>query len=407
MLTLVGITVMYQVIKKDDKNDSMNLLAAAEVSEQVMRTQDKCSDNDSEPDEDQAALDHRQQLTGDALPTVVQINNLENQMYQCAPGKNNIPKYILLDDDFEVLTFPDLFPDGTGAYHSPNGPEHLGIWKSFVQHLLNVDIHFAQNIEYLFCAQYIADIKQIQSDANLAIHMLCGRTFHGERITAGMLHNPNAVKQLVRTEQACEFLKNVSGSCAYWQNELYDVLAMLHSVGIPTWFLTLSAADLHWPEIIQALAVQIGQHLSHEDILKTSTAERSRYLQQNPVTCVCMFQHCVDSLFMHYLLSKTQLLGAIIDYVIKIEFQMRGTPHAQCLLWVKDAPKINVNEDEEICHFTDKYITAVLPTGQAEYEDDVKLMENLLKHTHSDYCQRQKRCHFGFPKPPSYKTVIF
>ena len=117
-----------------------------------------------------------------------------------------------------------------------------------------------------------------------------------------------------------------------------------------------------------------------------SIAEGSRYLWQNPVTCVCMFQHCADSFFTHYLLSKTQLLGAIIDYVIKIEFQMRGTPHAHCLLWVKDAPKINVNEDEEICHFIDKYITVVLPTGQAEYEDDVKLMENLQKHTHSEYC---------------------
>ena len=157
--------------EKDDKNDSMNSLTATEVSDQVMRTQDTCSDDDSELDEDQAALDHRQQLTGDALPTVVQIDNLENQMYQCAPGENNIPKFILLDDDFEVLAFPDLFPDGTGAYHSPNGPEHLGIWKYFQQCLLNVDICFAQNIEYLFCAQYIADIKQIQNDANLAICM--------------------------------------------------------------------------------------------------------------------------------------------------------------------------------------------------------------------------------------------
>ena len=317
--------------EKDDKNDSMNSLAAAEDSDQVMRTQDKCSDDDSEPDEDQTALDYRQQVTGDALPTVVQIGNLENQMYQCAPSKSNIPKFILLDDDFEVLAFPDLFPDGTGAYHSPNGPEHLGIQKYFQQCLLNVDIHIAQNMEYLFCAQYIADIKQIQSDANLAIHLSCGRTFHGERITAGMLCNLNAIKQLVRTEQAYTFLKNVCGSSAYWQNELYDVLAMLHSLGIPTWFLTLSAAGLHWPKIIQAIAVQIGQHLSHKDIFKISIAERSRYLQQNPVTCVCMFQHHVDSFFMHYLLSKTRLLSVIIDYVIKIEFQMRGAPHAPLL----------------------------------------------------------------------------
>ena len=35
-------------------------------------------------------------------------------------GENNIPKYILLDNDFEVLAFPDLFPYGSGGYHSAN-----------------------------------------------------------------------------------------------------------------------------------------------------------------------------------------------------------------------------------------------------------------------------------------------
>ena len=33
-------------------------------------------------------------------------------------------------------------------------------------------------------------------------------------------------------------------------------------------------------------------------------------------------------------------------------------------------------------------------------------MENLQKHTHSNYCCRSKSCHFGFPKPPTTKTLI-
>ena len=33
-------------------------------------------------------------------------------------------------------------------------------------------------------------------------------------------------------------------------------------------------------------------------------------------------------------------------------------------------------------------------------------MENLQKYTHSDYCQRNKSCHFGLPKPPATKTLI-
>ena len=96
------------------------------------------------------------------------------------------PKYILLDEDYVVLAFPDLFPYGYGGYLSQNGWWNLPIRKYFQQRLLNVDGHFAQNIEYIFCAQYIADIKQIQSDANLAIWLWWGWTLDGQKITAGV-----------------------------------------------------------------------------------------------------------------------------------------------------------------------------------------------------------------------------
>ena len=55
----------------------------------------------------------------------------------------------------------------------------LPIRKYFQQWLLNIDGRFAQNIEYLFCTQYIADIKQIESDATLAICLSQGRTLGG------------------------------------------------------------------------------------------------------------------------------------------------------------------------------------------------------------------------------------
>ena len=121
------------------------------------------------------------------MPSVVQFENLENQIYQCAPGENNIPKYILINNDFEVLAFPDLFQYDGGGYYSAHRKVKLPIRKYFQQHLLNVDVRFAQNIEYLFCAQYIANIKQIESDASLAIMLSQGRTLGGHKIAAGHL----------------------------------------------------------------------------------------------------------------------------------------------------------------------------------------------------------------------------
>ena len=71
-----------------------------------------------------------------------------------------------------------------------------------------------------------------------------------------------------------------------------------------------------------------------------SIADRSKYLHQNHITVVQMFQHRIETFFSEYLLSDAHPLGHETDYVIKIEFQMRGSPHAHCLLWVEEAPKI-------------------------------------------------------------------
>ena len=102
---------------------------------------------------------------------------------------------------------------------------------------------------------------------------------------------------MVRNQVAYKFLKNIQGSPPYWQHELHDVLAMLRCIGIPTWFLTLSTADLHWPEMIQAIALQLGKKLSCREVLQKSMDQRSNYLQQNPVTRTCMFQHRVEIFF--------------------------------------------------------------------------------------------------------------
>ena len=80
---------------------------------------------------------------------------------------------------------------------------------------------------------------------------------------------------------------------------------------------------------------------------------------------------------------------------------MHGSPHAHCLLWVQDVPKIDRDPDEAVCAFVDKHITATLPRKTHENKHDIQLMENFQKHTHSDYCHGNRSCHFGFPKPPA------
>ena len=61
--------------------------------------------------------------------------------------------------------------------------------------------------------------------------------------------------------------------------------------------------------MIQAVAVQFGRKLLQKDVLKISIAGRSKYLCQNAITGVQLFQHRIEAFFFEYLLSDAHPLG--------------------------------------------------------------------------------------------------
>ena len=68
----------------------------------------------------------------------------------------------------------------------------------------------------------------------------------GQGLTANMFQDDfkNTVKSFLAEENAYTFMNSRKGSPAYWKNMLSDVLAMVKQLGIPSFFLTLSCADL-------------------------------------------------------------------------------------------------------------------------------------------------------------------
>ena len=94
---------------------------------------------------------------------------------------------------------------------------------------------------------------------------------------------------------------------------MYDVLGMIRHLGLPTWFLTLSAADMQWPDVSQTIARQYGTVFSAEDIQSMSFEEKSRWLRQNPVTAATHFQYRLITFFQMFLKSKAHPLGELFD----------------------------------------------------------------------------------------------
>ena len=69
-------------------------------------------------------------------------------------------------------------------------------------------------------------------------------------------------------------MKHVRGSPAYFQQTFYNVLGMIRQLHIPTWFLTLSAADMKWPDVIQCIAYQYGETLTEEQVKNMTSRKK-------------------------------------------------------------------------------------------------------------------------------------
>ena len=78
---------------------------------------------------------------------------------------------------------------------------------------------------------------------------------------------------------------------------------MIRQLGTPSWFSSLSAADLKWPDIIQTIARQYGVAYTDEQVAALSFEEKSSWVRRNPVTAARHFQYRLNIFFNEFLKS--------------------------------------------------------------------------------------------------------
>ena len=74
-----------------------------------------------------------------------------------------------------------------------------------------------------------------------------------------------------------------------------EVLVMVKQLGIPTFFMTLSCANLRWNESVQIIAKLNSTNLTDDDIKNMCYQDRYDTLNKNPVLVARHFQFGVES----------------------------------------------------------------------------------------------------------------
>ena len=81
--------------------------------------------------------------------------------------------------------------------------------------------------------------------------------------------------------------------------------------------MTLSCADLRWPQLFQIVARTQGKNLTEDQVNALSYVERCQMLNANPVVVAKHFQHRVESFFREALLNKINPKGKITYYALR------------------------------------------------------------------------------------------
>ncbi|CAF4680622.1 unnamed protein product, partial [Rotaria sp. Silwood2] len=218
------------------------------------------------------------------------------------------------------------------------------------------------------------------------------------------------MKFLMKKDMIYRHLQCVRGSPQYWHKRLKDLFGMTRQLGFPTFFLTLSCADLRWKEFTDTFVRHTGTPIKESYTFK----EKTKLLRANPVLAARLFEKRFNTFMNLFIKGGASCLGIVEDWFARIEMQMRGSPHSHMPLWVKGAPVyIGLHTDEktreEIVKFCDKYITTRFPSLE---EDPILhyLVKELQTHSrnHSKSCLKLYKmlCRFGFPRPVARRTFI-
>ena len=134
----------------------------------------------------------------------------------------------------------------------------------------------------------------------------------------------NFIEQLIRNDDAFRVFLNDRTSPDYWSLKNRELMAMIRTSGIPTFFLMLSAAETRWPELIIILVrVLENRDISKEEAEQIFWEHKCNLNKEDRVTCVRYFDRTLGELLIRTHGGPFEEYE-VTDFYIRIEFQHRG-----------------------------------------------------------------------------------
>ena len=358
------------------------------------------------------------------IPEISVPEERKDETVAVAPGEGKKPTNILSEKDWDIKSYPGLYPDGKFGLHFPR-KKKISDQNFFIQRIMNKDLRFANNMPFIFAS--VAYIEKLQIERNINISFMRGKK------------TENVGGPVYSLEDAYSVLDNIKNTPRYWRKAKYELVARLENFGPFVFFFTLSSGDKRFPENF------ISHLQDHEVLYKYDGGEEEVYIDDQPlhdylaenvnlhefikkniVTATINFHKRVRMFIKHIVMAESNPMK-VKYYSFKTEFQQRGSGHIHGVLWldwetlalnkennfivkavksafnsIKMDKKLTCEEECELVKFADTFVSC---SRRSQTTGDTVDEVNTHHHTHS--CRKYDTpCRFHFPRFPVDRTLI-
>ena len=341
-----------------------------------------------------------------------------------------------LSDDLDAKFFPHLFPTGFGGWQNDYG----GFAQYARRRLLSADGRFEGSTSYIMWLLEMKTKKRLSGNINVRIS--------NQRTPRSKSEYENGSRRVYAA------LRDIPGTQPYLYAKKGVALNMYEQLGIPSFFMTLSCHARQPAMLLAAIsgrllrlhpkrpqgelehhAAEILHLYQNDKNFKWDGLSPNQLCNQQPAVVTRQFMHQLsqlmwwlqsdthapkfhldedgdpqdevkesdgedaeddaqapapDSAGLHHRMSKQRPPFKVLDYIIRIEWQKRGYPHAHILLWIEEWAKAKQQSDE-----------AAPDNGEATVPDwsDEEAMESFIPKSAEDLSDK----HITTKSPNSWR----
>ena len=274
-----------------------------------------------------------------------------------------------------TMAFPTLFPDGKGDPTNPSVNRDVQFGER-IKHLLKCAekengtwlYRLASHPRFAYWALNMIQRKRILQQTGIFLKQNPGEAHLTTEDLQQMAANANSSVFLSKISR---YLRNITGSSAYWRKAKEDLKAIITHAGAPTFSFTFSSADLQWPKL---------HTLFKSDNTDPTVENRRENVINNPHITDWFFTQRLESFIKHWLYHSLDAKW----HWYRFEYQARGSIHCHGVAKLKNDPGLST-----LSQVTLQGYLAELSLDHAEPTDVPELSQQVLdgKKASEQVCQ--------------------